>query len=349
MTLSRVAMLVAPQCIEIRQEPVPAPSPGALVVRVRAALTDGTDLKAYRRGHPQMPMPTRFGHEFAGDVAAVGAPLDDMQPHEFALGAAVMCVHSAPCGSCYWCLHGEEELCETIMASKILGAYADFIEVPARIVARNCFLKPANLSYTQAAFLEPLACVVHSVEYLAPRPGSTVVVLGDGGFGLLHAQVLGRHGVRALLVGRREERLALAQSLGIDTIDARVDAIVPAIAQRTEGRGADAAIECTGSQEVWQQAPSYVRRGGTVSFFGGLPASTNVEFSSSRLHYDEVRLIGPFHFGTKSVRRAFEMLRDGEVAVAPLITKTVALSNIAEAFVALDRGEGIKFAVDPSA
>jgi L-iditol 2-dehydrogenase len=346
---SRVAMLIAPHRIEIREESIPTPSPGAIVVRVRAALTDGTDLKAYRRGHPQMPMPTRFGHEFSGDVAIVG-PLDSAaQPHGFAAGDAVMCVHSAPCGACYWCLHGEEELCETIMATKILGAYADYIEVPARILARNCYAKPEDLSYAEAAFLEPLACVVHSVEFLAPKPGSTVVVLGDGGFGLLHAQVLRRHGVHALLVGRRPERLELARSLDLDTIDARTELTLAAILARTGGRGADAAIECTGSQEVWEQAPSFVRRGGVVSFFGGLPSSTNVEFSSSRLHYDEVRLIGPFHFGTKAVRRAFEMLRDREIAVAPLITRTFELARIADAFAALDNGEGIKFAMDPSA
>ncbi|HEY5339680.1 MAG TPA: alcohol dehydrogenase catalytic domain-containing protein, partial [Candidatus Aquilonibacter sp.] len=185
---SRVAMLVAPQRIEIRDEPMPVPAPGGIVVRVRAALTDGTDLKAYRRGHPQMPMPSRFGHEFSGDVAAVGTT-EARTSHGFAVGDPVMCVHSAPCGACYWCLHGQEELCETVMATKILGAYADYIEVPAHIVARNCYAKPKGLSYAQAAFLEPLACVVHSVEFLAPQPGSTVVVLGDGGFGLLHAQV----------------------------------------------------------------------------------------------------------------------------------------------------------------
>jgi len=325
---------------------MPVPAPGGIVVRVRAALTDGTDLKAYRRGHPQMPMPSRFGHEFSGDVAAVGTT-DARAPHGFAVGDPVMCVHSAPCGACYWCLHGQEELCETVMATKILGAYADYIEVPAHIVARNCYPKPKGLSYAQAAFLEPLACVVHSVEFLAPQPGSTVAVLGDGGFGLLHAQVLRLHGAHALLVGRRAERLELARSLEIDCVDARDELALPAILARTEGRGADAVVECTGSPAVWEEAPSYARRGGTVSLFGGLPPSTDVRFSAARLHYDEVRLIAPFHFGTKAVRRAFELLRDGEVEVEPLITQTYPLERIAQAFADLDAGLGLKFAVVP--
>lgn len=335
-------MLVEPRKIELRSEPIPAAPPGGLVVRVRAALTDGTDLKAYRRGHPQMPMPSRFGHEFSGDVAAVGEGTSG-----YAVGDAVMCVHSAPDGTCFWCLAGEEELCESVMSTKILGAYADYIEIPARIVARNCFHKPEGLAYRDAAFLEPLACVVHSVDYLRPAPDALVVVLGDGGFGLLHAQVLRDRGARPLLIGRRQERLDLSRALGIDTVDARVADLHAAVAARTGGRGADALIECTGSQQVWESAPGFVRRGGTVSFFGGLPATAQVSFQAARLHYDEVKLISPFHFGPPAVARAFAMLRDGRIAVEPLVTRTYALGDIVEAFATLDGGEGIKFAIEP--
>src|SRR5579872_3098814 len=108
-SMMQAGFLVAPGHVEVRRVPVPEAGPGELVVRVRAALTDGTDLKAYRRGHPQMPMPTRFGHEFSGDVVSAGNGVT-----EFAVGDAVMSVHSAPCGECYWCTHGEEELCESV-------------------------------------------------------------------------------------------------------------------------------------------------------------------------------------------------------------------------------------------
>ena len=118
------------------------PPPGGIVVRIRAALTDGTDLKTYRRGHPKMPMPTRFGHEFSGDVAAVGDGVTAFSP-----GDPVMCVHTAPCGACFWCTHAQEELCESVMPAMILGAYSDLIAVPKRIVDRNCFPKPADVSY----------------------------------------------------------------------------------------------------------------------------------------------------------------------------------------------------------
>jgi L-iditol 2-dehydrogenase len=338
----RAAILVAPKRVELRQVSTPVPGPGAIVVRVRAALTDGTDLKAYRRGHPQMPMPTRFGHEFSGDVVAVGDGVTTFAP-----GDAVMSVHSAPCGACYWCRNDEEELCESVMNTKILGAYAEYVEIPKHIVERNCYAKPDHLSYRDAAFLEPLACVVHSLDFLGAKAGAIVAVLGDGGFGLLHALALKARGCVPLLVGRRPERLRIAAALGVDRVIVAGDDVREAVRADTGGRGADAVIECTGSEDVWESAPSLVRRGGTVSFFGGLPSNTRVSFSAARLHYDEVRLISPFHFTTSAVRRAYELLTSDGIDVRSLVTHVFSLADIAAAFVRLDDGEGVKFAIEP--
>jgi L-iditol 2-dehydrogenase len=342
-TTMRSAILVEPKRIELRTVPQPQPQPGAIVVRVRAALTDGTDLKAFRRGHPQMPMPTPFGHEFSGDVAAAGEGVT-----KFSAGDAIMSVHSAPCTACYWCRRGEEELCESVMSTKILGAYAEYIEIPRHIVEQNCYAKPADLSYVNAAFLEPLSCVVHSLEFANIPPASTVLVMGDGGFGLLHAVLLARSGMRAILAGRREERLGLARQLGVaETIDARTQDVAPRVRELTGERGADALIECTGREDVWEAAPMMVRRGGVVSFFGGLPSNARVSFLAARMHYDEVRLVSPFHFTPRAVRRAYELLTSHAIDPAPLVTASVPLERIAEVFERLDAGEGIKFAIQP--
>lgn len=338
--MTRVAMLVEPGRIELRDEPALQTPPGAIVVRVRAALTDGTDLKTYRRGHPQMPMPTRFGHEFSGDVVAVGEGVT-----RFAEGDAVMCVHTAPCGACYWCAHEEEELCEHLMPTMLLGAYADRIAVPARVVERNCFRKPEHLSYVEAAFLEPLSCVVHSVERLGER--ESVAIVGDGAFGILHALVLRERGSRPTLVGRRRERLELARSYGFDPVDARATDAGEAIRALTNGRGADAVVECTGTQSAWEWAPSLVRRGGTVSLFGGLPSGSTATFAAGRLHYDELRIVSPFHFTPRAVSAAYELLSATRFDVKPLVTHTYPLDRIAEAFARLDAGEGMKACIEP--
>ncbi len=338
----RVATLVAPKQIELRDEVSPQAEPGGIVVRIRAALTDGTDLKTYRRGHPKMPMPTRFGHEFSGDVEAVGAGVT-----AFAPGDAVMCTHTAPDGTCFWCRQGQEELCERVMPDMILGAYADLIAVPPRVVEQNCFHKPAGVSYAQGAFLEPLACVVHSLALLAPEAGSTVAVLGNGGFGILHALLLQRHGIDALLFGRRTERLTLAAELGLQSIDSRAVPIERSILERTDGRGADAVIECTGTVEMWESAPSLVRRGGRVSFFAGLPGDARVNFLAARLHYDEVQLIAPFHFGPADVRVAYELISELDLPLERLISHVYRLDEIGTAFQRLDAGEGMKAMIQP--
>jgi L-iditol 2-dehydrogenase len=331
--------------VEVRDVAIPQPDAGGIVVRVRVALTDGTDLKAFRRGHPQMPMPTRFGHEFSGDVAAVGAGVET-----FAVGDAVMSVHSAPDGTCYWCLRGEEELCPSVMETKILGAYAEFVAVPSHIVRRNAFRKPADVSYEAAAFLEPLACVVHSLHALSPRPGDVVAVVGDGGFGILHALLARALGARPILIGRRAERLALARSLGVaDTLDARDPGVAEAIRARTDGRGADAVVESTGSTDVWEAAPAYVRRGGTVILFGGLPGGTRVSYDAARLHYDEVKLVSPFHFTPRAVREARDLLASHSIDVVPIISERFTLDRLGEAFHALAEGDGLnlKYAIVP--
>jgi L-iditol 2-dehydrogenase len=336
----RAAVLLRPGAIELQDVPIPAPPPGGLVVRVRVALTDGTDFKAFRRGHPRMPMPTPFGHEFSGDVASSDSK-------SFATGDAVMCVHTAPCGECYWCKRGQEELCETIMPTMILGAYAEYIAIPERIVKRNCYAKPSDLSYATAAFLEPLSCVVHSLDLLNCKSDDTVLVIGDGGFGLLHAMLLRQSGAAVLLAGRREVRLKIARDLGIDTVNARSQNIGDEVRKRTRDRGADVVIECTGREEVWEAAPDLARRGGTVSFFGGLPADAKALFTASRLHYDEIRLVSPFHFTRSAVKRARDLLVEKKIDPLPLITETVPLAEIATVFERLKNGEGIKFAVTP--
>ncbi len=210
-----------------------------------------------------------------------------------------------------------------------------------RIASRPTFPSSA------AAFLEPLSCVVHSLSLLTLQAGQSVLVMGDGGFGLLHAMLAAQAGARAMVVGRRDERSVLARDRGLTYIDLRRGNVRAQVLAETQGRGADALIECTGQPEIWERAPDLVRRGGVVSFFGGLPSGTDVTFSAARMHYDEVRLVSPFHFRPGSVRRAYDLLANGAIDPLALVTDTVPLAEIERAFTRLDGGEGIKFAIVP--
>ncbi len=336
-------ILAAPGEVECAEMPSPAPGPGEMLVDIRAALTCGTDLKTYRRGHPKIPLPSPFGHEFSGTVAAIGEGVDD-----FAVGDAVMAVHTAPCGECFYCAAGQENLCESIMETKVLGAFSEQILLPSHIVERNVFAKPDGLSFEEAAFLEPLACVVYGDRVQQIRPGETVVIVGAGPIGLLFLLLVKARGARGIVLGKRESRLQLARELGAElVVDVEQEVPIPLIRKLTEGRGADQVIECTGRPAVWESTLQMVRKGGRILLYGGCPGGTEVRFDTGRLHYDEIRLDGVFHFTPAAVAEARELLVSGTVDVAPLISGRYPLDELEVALERLLKGDGLKYALVP--
>ncbi len=329
-------ILDAPGKITLRQMPIPEPGPGELLVRVMAATTCGTDLKAFQRGHPQIPMPGPFGHEYSGEVCAAG------EGAPFSVGQAIMGVHSAPCQTCFWCAQDQENLCEHIMATKVLGSYAEYLLIPAHIARLNVFEKPDHLNYTTAALLEPLACVAQGIQALGTiDPGSRILIIGPGAIGLMFVAALRHNGLfDVTLAGRNQDRLAIGERLGARTMP--FEEIFDGI-----GRGYDIVIECTGKVEVWQASLHMVRRGGKLVLFGGCPAGSLASFDTGRIHYDQITLLSPFHFGTKAVRSARSWLVDESFDLSPLITSERPLADAESVFRDLERGTGIKVAFRP--
>jgi D-arabinose 1-dehydrogenase-like Zn-dependent alcohol dehydrogenase len=176
----QAAILHGREDVRIESVPVPKAAAGELIVEVGAALTCGTDLKVFRRGyHARMIVPPAlFGHELAGTVVEAGKGVT-----EFARGDRVVALNSAPCGECYFCERGQENLCDDLLFNN--GAYAEFIRIPARIVAKNTLRIPKHVPLEHAALTEPLACAVHGFEDSRPNRGDTVAVIGGGPLGLM--------------------------------------------------------------------------------------------------------------------------------------------------------------------
>lgn len=340
----RAAILVQPGCVELREVPVPEPGAGEVVVRVEAALTCGTDLKTFRRGHPHIPLPAPLGHEFAGIIADVGEGVEG-----FRAGDAVAGVPSAPCGTCRLCRRGRDSLCSGAVGRILLGAFADYVRVPAHIVRTNLFLRTPALPAEFAAALEPLSCVVHGASRVPIADAETIVFLGDGPIALLFLQLARLHGAtRTLLVGRHASRLEVAQTLGADhVIDRATTPVADAVKEWTAGAGADLVIECVGTTEAWQEAQQLCAAAGTALLFGGCPAGTVACFDTFRLHYQEVDLRAAFHYGRADVREAWDLLTHERVRIAPLITHRRSLNALPDALeLALSR-TAIKVAVHP--
>jgi L-iditol 2-dehydrogenase len=335
------AILKCPGKIEIQNSDPPEPGYGELLVRVKAALTCGTDLKAYLRGHSLIPMPGPFGHEFSGVVAARGKGAG-----RFRVGDAIMAVHSAPCLNCAFCGKGLYNLCDNLMSSKVLGAFSEYILIPGHVVKQNVFRKPDGLSFREAAFLEPLACVVHSIDPLNVTENDSVLIIGAGPIGLLHLMLARHKGAKVMITGLEEERLGTARNLGAD-LAFHPSESKNAVREFTGGMGADYVYECTGQPVVWESSVDFVRRGGTVVLFGGCKKGTDVTFSAGRLHYDEITMKGVFHFTPADVKKAFVLLRDKKINVKKLISGTCSLKDVASVFSLLAKGKGIKYAVLP--
>lgn len=329
-------VLEEPGRIALKKVAVPEPGPGELLIQVKAATTCGTDLKAYLRGHPQIPMPGVFGHEYSGVVIAAGTDAP------FQVGTAVMGVHSAPCQKCFWCESDQENLCTQIMATKVLGSYAECLLIPAHIARINVFAKPDHLSFDQAALLEPLACVAQGVKELKPKMlTERILIIGPGAIGLMFVAALRQLGFRDITVaGRNKKRLAIAEQMGARPM--HISDVHHGI-----GRGYDSVIECTGNVEVWQQSVDFVRRGGRVMLFGGCPAGSHVAFSTQRLHYDQITLLSPFHFGTAAVKMAKEWLTGPGFDLTKLITSQRDLADAELVFSDLQAGLGIKYVFHP--
>lgn len=335
------AYLLEPGKIEVREVAVPQPGEGQVLVRVDCALAGGTDRKAFIRGHPQIPMPGPFGHRYAGTVAALGrnAP-------PFEIGQPIMGVHSAPCLACRFCRSHRQNLCPDVMREKVLGAFSQYLCVPAPVARQNLFPRPERLSARHAALLEPLACVVHGMELVEWKNTENVLILGLGVMGLFFAQLLPHYTkAKAAGVARRESAQRLAARLGLDPVwnvkQKQLKEQLPPAEQF------DCVLECTGKLEGWGEAVERTAPGGQTLLFGGVPRGTVFPVDSYRLHYEDLRLIGSFHFSPADVAKAREFLLSGKLELDSLINETMPLRKLPDAMRLLEKGDVMQVAIEP--
>jgi len=340
----RAVVFHGPGDLRREEVPIPVPGRGEILLKVEAALTCGTDVKTLRRGHPVMipRVPTVFGHEFAGTVAATGAGVNTVRD-----GDRVVAANSAPCGDCPPCVGGRPNLCEDLLF--VNGAYGEYIALPPRLVARNLIRLGADVTAARAAFAEPLACALLGIERARVESGQTVAVLGHGPLGCLLAMVAAARKARVLIVGKAGWRFDRVRTLGIaECIDATAGAdVVATIRALTVGRGVDVAIDATGRPEVWEQAMAAVGRGGSVVFFGGCAPGTSITVDTRRTHYEELSLLGAFHHTPDVFRRAVDLLEARTIDPDGLITSRMGLESVPQALDMMARGEALKVLIQP--
>jgi L-iditol 2-dehydrogenase len=319
------AVLYGKEHLQVEPVAVPTINRGDILVRVKVALTCGTDVKVFSRGyHARMIVPPAvFGHELAGDVVAVGEDVAN-----FSVGQRVVAANSAPCDQCFFCRRGLQNLCEDLLFNN--GAYAEYIRIPARIVERNTYLIPGHVGYSDAALVEPLACVVRGFEETVPREGDTIAIIGLGSIGLMFAKLAKLYGCRVIAIGRRRSQLDRAAALGVDELIMVESESNPVSTIRglTHGRGVDIGIEAVGKPQTWQWAVDMVRRGGTVNFFGGCPNDSKVSLDTALLHYSEITCKASFHHTPAYIRKALDLVCAGHITASFFVNREEPLTNL---------------------
>ena len=341
------AVLYGSEDLRIEKIEVPAITADEVLLRVRLALTDGTDLKVWRRGyHAKMIQPPAvFGHEVVGEIVEVGKRVDP----RWRVGMRVIAANSAPCLRCYHCRRGQENLCEDLLFNN--GAYADFMRIPGRIVTENMLEVPHSVDDASAALVEPLACVLRGIHEMELRTNDAAVVIGCGPIGLKFVRMLSRRGIRVIAVARRTAPLDVAKRLGATAV-VNVNEVpdpVAAVKQLTdEKRGPDGVVEAAGNPGTWKLALDMVRRGGVVNFFSGLPSGTKIEIEPATMHYSEIKLISTFHHTPRFIREALEAIKRNDITANDFVTEEISLADLPQAFERMKSRSGeIKLAVRP--
>ena len=340
------AVLYGKRDVRIEQIPIPRIEKGEVLVRIKAAMTCGTDLKVYMRGsHARMIVPPSvFGHELSGVVEEVGEGVDGFSP-----GMRVVSANSGPCNKCFFCMKQLPNLCENLQF--INGAYAEFIKIPEPIVRQNLLILPDGVGFKEAALTEPLACVLRAVEQTGIKEGDVVALIGLGPIGLMFVQTLKSLGAKVIALGNLTSQLDVALSMGADFVvdSTQSDAVEQARKLTDGGRGADVVIEAVGLKETWQQAMGMARRGGTINLFGGCPSGTQIPLDSTLIHYSEITVKASFHHTPRHIREALDAIHRGRFNAGSLITgeeRLPALGSVLERLLNRNSGD-LKIAIIP--
>ena len=339
----RVAMYYTNQDIRIEEMPTPAIGPGELLVRVEASGVCGSDVMEWYRIHKA---PLVLGHEIAGEVVEVGEGVT-----HYKVGDRVSASHHVPCNTCHYCLSGNHTACDTLRTTNFdPGGFAEFLRLPALNVDRGVYHLPDAVSFEEATFIEPLACVLRAQRRAQVEPGKTVLVLGSGIGGLLHIHLAGRLGAtRVIATDIDDARLRAASRFGADlALNAKED-IPVRLREVNEGRLADSIIVCTGAVTALKQALECVERGGTILFFAPTDKDVTIPLSINELFWrNDVTLTTSYAGDYADHMTALQLIQAKRVTVNEMITHKLGLAETGEGFkLVAEAHDSIKVIIEP--
>jgi L-iditol 2-dehydrogenase len=343
----KAAVFLGPERMEVREVPKPTCGEGEVLLKVKACAICGTDGRIYFHGQRNVVPPAIIGHEIAGIIAEVG---DGVEGHS--VGDRVTVVTSIGCGECRYCRKELIHMCPdaTHIGYEHPGGFAEYVVVPAEAVRQDAVIElPEGMPFEEAAMVEPLSCCINGQEYLHIEPGDTVVVIGAGPIGCMHLMLAKAAGAgKAIIVDIDEKRLRMAERFEPERIvDGRDGSSVEGIMEETGGLGAEVVIVACGSHQGQMDALRMAAKMGRVSYFAGLPKDKpTITFDSNLVHYREISVFGAFASYRAQFVKALELIRDGRIDAAKVITHRFPLEGIVEGILTTKRGEGLKSVID---
>ena len=332
---------------DFRREEVPTPEigPDEVLVKVRACGLCSTDIwkAVYRRAKRGSVL----GHELSGEVEKTGSGVESLE-----VGDRVAVYHRAECGACYYCKLGQEPLCSQYRQQSIFpGAFAEYVRAVPRLVEKSIFKIPDEMTFDEAALIEPAGCSVRAVSKCGVGLGDNVLVIGDGPLGLLNAQVSKSAGASmVMLSGHHDSRVEVARKVGVDLAfnSMKLD-VKEKTMELTDGRGADVVIVAVASTDAVEQSLSLVRNGGKVCVFGDFRdvPQPNLNLDLKLILRDHIDLFGSWGCSTKNYRTALDLVTSGKVQVKEMITHRFPLARFGEALKVFLGKECMKIVLNP--
>ena len=339
----RVAMYYNNHDVRLEEIPTPQIGPGELLVRVEACGICGSDVMEWYRLDR---VPLVLGHEIGGQIVAVGDGVE-----HYKVGDRISAAHHVPCNTCHYCLNGHHTVCDTLRRTNFdPGGLAEYLRLSALNVDRGVLLLPDELSYEEATFIEPLACILRGQRLAHMRPSQSVLVIGSGITGLLHvqlAQALGAGLVVATDIN--EYRLEAAKQLGADAAIHAKENLPEHLRRLNQGRLADLVIVCAGATSAIAQALQSVERGGTVLFFAPTDPGITIPISINDLFWrNEITLTTSYGGSPADYTAALELIREHRINTDGMITHRLGLAEAGPGFqLVADAQNSIKVIIEP--
>ena len=339
----RVAMWYNNRDVRVEEMPTPQIGAGELLVRVEASGICGSDVMEWYRLDRA---PLVLGHEIGGQIVEVGGGVEGYKE-----GERVTAAHHVPCHTCHYCLSGHHTACDTLRQTNFdPGGFAEYVRLPAINVDRGVFPLPDEISYEEATFVEPLACVLRGQRRAQMSPGHSVLVIGSGIAGLLHVQLARTLGAdRIVATDISNYRLEAAQKFGAD-IAIRADEYSPArLREVNQGRLADLVIVSTSATSAIKQALESVERGGTVLLFAPTDPGVTIPISINDLFWrNDVALTTSYAGSPDDYAAALELIRTRRLPVREMITHRLGLAETEKGFqLVAGAQDSIKVIIEP--